>query len=199
MNFFGRTIEVEKAAGEFYAKLENIMSPILVKMYTTSLGVPLDEIIPMTHSLENTGFDGLIKRELVSHIVLDRVFHVGDMSIPTITDVDFGRRFRLSTYRENGEIWACAVQLEQAAFGIHYDLRVASNLTPSMIGRIPIPIRPRLVWQNDHEVVVAFIPLRFADRYLKLMRTDVTAAYVNKYLGQIESTVLAAWGLQSGH
>jgi hypothetical protein len=197
MNFFGRDIEVTKVEDQFYVKMEGILNSELVRQRAVSLGIPLDDILPLMGTLQTTGWDGLFKRELISHIVLDRTFQVGDMNIPMIVDVDFGRRFRLSTYREGGRIWVCAIQLEQAAHGIFYDLRVAKSLVPSLKDYIPAPFRPRVVWQNDEEMMVYFIPLEHADAYMKLMESDITKMYTDKYCGTIKSTVEAVWEEQT--
>lgn len=193
MNFFGKDIEVVKVEDQFYVNMEGILVDELAKTYSMSCGIPLDELLPLMVSLQETGWDGLYRRELIRSVVLDRTFNVGDMNIPQVTDVEFDRRFRLSTYREGERIWVCAVQLEQAAHGIHYDLRVACSLKPTLKNNIVIPFRPRLVWQNDREMVVYFIPLEFADRYFKLLRTEMTAMYVDKHVGTIREKVEAMY------
>lgn len=189
MNFFGKEINVVKVEDQFYVNMEGILVDELAKTYQTSSGISLDELLPLMASLPETGWGGLYRRELIRHVVLDRTFNVGDMSIPQTVDVEFDRRFRLSTYRENDRVWVCAVQLEQAAHGIHYDLRVACSLKPSLKNSVMIPFRPRLVWQNDREMVVYFIPLEYADRYFKFLRTDLTALYVDKHAGKIQDRV----------
>lgn len=193
MNFFGRNIQVVKVEDQFYVNMKGILVDELTETYSMSAGVPLDEVLPLMASLQKTGWDGLYRRELVNHIVADRTFNVGDMSIPVIVDIELGRTFRLSTFRENGQIWVCAVQLEQAAHGIHYDLRVASNLKPTLKNHLVIPFRPRLVWQNDQEMMVYFIPLNHANKYFSLLRTELTGIYVDKYAGKIEDQVNATW------
>lgn len=193
MNFFGKTIAVENIDGQFFVKLSGVLPDDIVMHHSYSVGIPLDNLLPLLGLLSSTGWEGLCQRELIKHVVLDRVFNVGDMKIPTIVDVDLGRRFRLSTYRENDEIWACAVQLEQASVGIHYDLRVAEQLRPSLIKYVHVPFRPRLVWQNDCEMMVYFIPLSHVDHYFKLMRTDLNANYVDQHVGKIQAAVEKAW------
>ena len=193
MNFFGQDIEVTKVQEEFYVNMDGLQNPELIE----PSGHPLDAILPLMVSLKDTGWEGLYKRELIHHIVLDRTFNVEDMSIPSIVDVDMGRRFRLSTYRESGKIWACAVQLEQAAHGVFYDLQVANHLVPALRNSIDIPFRPRLVWQNDREAVVFFIPLEEADSYMQALHTEVTKMYVDKYCGKIQQTVEAVWDEQT--
>lgn len=193
MNFFGKEIDVVKVEDQFYVNMEGILIDELIDAHAVSHGIPLDRLLPLMVSLQQTGEDGLYRRELISHIVLDRTFRVRDMSIPQVVDVAFDRRFRLSSFKEKDQIWVCAVQLEQAAHGIHYDLRVACNLKPSLKNSIDIPFRPRLVWQNDHEMVVYFIPLESADRYFNLLRNDLTAMYVDKHSGKIQEAVEAMY------
>ena len=193
MHFFGKTIAVENIDGQFFVKLNNVLPDDIIMHHSYSAGIQLDNVLPLLQLLPSTGWEGLCQRELIKHVVLDRVFNVGDLKIPIILDVDLGRRFRLSTYREKGEIWACAVQLEQASFGIHYDLRVAENLKPSLTQYLHVPFRPRLVWQNDKEMMAFFIPLSHVDHYFKLMRTDLNSTYVDQHIGKIQDAVTDAW------
>lgn len=196
MNFFGRHIPVENISGQFFVNLKDVLPAGVIQQHSYSAGLPLDNILPLLELLGDTGREGLCKRELINHVVLDRVFNIGDMSIPNILDVDMGRRFRVSTYREDDEIWVCAVQLEQASFGIHYDLRVASNLKPTLTQYLHMPFRPRLVWQNDYEMVVFFIPLSHVDKYFELLKSDLNSYYMNQHLGKIRQRIITAWGEQ---
>lgn len=192
MNFFGKEIAVQNVKGRFFVDLHGVLPDEAIE-HSYSAGLPLDNVLPLLNLLKNTGWEGVCQRELLKHIVLDRVFRVGDMPIPTVVDVDFGRRMRLSTYKEDGQIWVCAVQLEQAALGIHYDLRVAEHLKPAQTQYIHVPFRPRLVWQNDREMMVYFIPLDHVDQYFKLLRTELTSHYVDPYVDQIQSRIEATW------
>lgn len=193
MNFFGREVEVEKISKQYFVNLKGILPDETIKHHSYSAGIPLDNVLPLLSLLPHTGWEGLCQRELIKHIVLDRVFRVGDMAIPNILDVDLGRRFRLSTYKENNEIWVCVIQLDQASLGIHYPLKVAEHLVPVQTDFVHIPFRPRLVWQNDREMMVYFIPLTHADCYFKFLRTDMNAPYVDPYVGKIQSSVEKAW------
>lgn len=193
MNFFGKEIDVENVNGNFLVNLRGVLPEETIKHHSYSLGVPLDNTVQLLELLKPTQWEGLCQRELIKHIVHDRVFNVGDMGIPIIVDVDMGRRFRLSTYRENKTIWACVTQLEQASVGIHYDLRVAGNLKPSLTQYLHIPFRPRLVWQNDHEVMAFFLPIDHVDHYFKLLRTDLNEHYVDQHADRIKDRVLKYW------
>lgn len=189
MNFFGKDIPVTNVDGRFFVNLKGILPTEVLMEHAYSAGFPLDNILPLLGLLEDTSWDGLYKRELVKHVVYDRTFVVGDMRIPTISDVDLGKRMRLSTFKDDDEIWVCAVQLEQISVGIHYDLRVAENLRPSQLHYIHIPFRPRLVWQNDREMVVYFIPLSHVDHYFKTLRSDLNSHYVDQHVGKIQQKV----------
>lgn len=189
MNFFGKDIEITNIDGHFFVKLNGILPTEVITEHSYSVGFPLDNVLPLLGLLNNTGWDGLYKRELVKHIVYDRTMIHQDMTIPTIIDVDLGKRMRVSAYKENEEIWVCAVQIEQISVGIHYDLRVAENLRPSQINYIHVPFRPRLVWQNDREMVVYFIPLSHVDQYFKTLRTDFNAHYCDQYVGQLQKKI----------
>lgn len=189
MNFFGKNIEVTNIDGHFFVKLNGILPTEVITEHSYSVGFPLDNVLPLLGLLNNTGWDGLYKRELVKHVVYDRTMIHQDMAIPTIIDVDLGKRMRVSAYKENEEIWVCAVQIEQISVGIHYDLRVAENLRPSQINYIHVPFRPRLVWQNDREMVVYFIPLSHVDQYFKTLRTDFNAHYCDQYVGQLQKKI----------
>ena len=192
MNFFGKNIEITNIDGHFFVKLNGILPTEVITEHSYSVGFPLDNVLPLLGLLNNTGWDGLYKRELVKQIVYDRTMIHQDMSIPTIIDVDLGKRMRVSSYKENEEIWVCAVQIEQISVGIHYDLRVAENLRPSQINYIHIPFRPRLVWQNDREMVVYFIPLSHVNHYFKNLRSDLTSHYVDQYV-DLQKTIETAW------
>ena len=192
MNFFGKNIEITNIDGHFFVKLNGILPTEVITEHSYSVGFPLDNVLPLLGLLGNTGWDGLYKRELVKQIVYDRTMIHQDMSIPTIIDVDLGKRMRVSSYKENEEIWVCAVQIEQISVGIHYDLRVAENLRPSQINYIHIPFRPRLVWQNDREMVVYFIPLSHVNHYFKNLRSDLTSHYVDQYV-DLQKTIETAW------
>lgn len=189
MNFFGKNIAVTNIDGRFFVNLKNVLPTEVVQEHSYSAGFPLDNVLPLLGLLGDTGWEGLYQRELVKHIVYDRTLVTGDMAIPTIIDVDLGKRMRVSTYKEGDEIWVCAVQLEQISVGIHYDLRVAESLRPSQLQYIHIPFRPRLVWQNDREMVVYFIPLTHVDAYFKNLRTDFNAHYVDQYVGKIQDKI----------
>lgn len=189
MNFFGKEIPVINIDGRFFVKLSGVLPSEVITEHSYSAGFPLDNVLPLLGLLDDTGWDGLYKRELVKHIVLHRTMEVGDMRIPSIVDVDLGKRMRVSTYTEDDETWVCAVQLEQISVGIHYDLRVAESLRPSQLQYIHIPFRPRLVWQNDREMVVYFIPLSHVDAYFKTMRTDFNAIYVDEHVGKIQKKI----------
>lgn len=193
MNFFGKNIPVTNIDGRFFVNLTDILPTEITTEHSYSVGLPLDNVLPILGLLGDTGWDGLYQRELVKHVVYDRVFVVQDMKIPLIVDIDLGKRMRVSTYREDDEIWVCAVQLEQISVGIHYDLRVAESLRPSQLQYIHIPFRPRLVWQNDREMVVYFIPLTHVDHYFKTLRTDFNAHYIDQYVGKIQEKIEAAW------
>ena len=193
MNFFGKEIPVTNIDGRFFVNLKGVLPEETIRHHSYSVGFPLDNVLPLLGLLNDTGWDGLCQRELVKHIVYDRVLVVGDMSIPTVVDIDLGKRMRVSTYKEADEIWVCAVQLEQISVGIHYDLRVAESLRPSQLRYIHIPFRPRLVWQNDQEMVVYFIPLTHVDHYFKTLRTDFNSHYVDQYVGKIQDKIQASW------
>ena len=189
MNFFGKNIDVTNIDGHFYVKLNGVLPTDVITEHSYSVGFPLDNVLPLLGLLKDTGWDGLYKRELVKHVVYDRVMLHQDMTIPTIVDVDLGKRMRVSAYEEDDEIWVCAVQIEQLSVGIHYDLRVAENLRPSQINYIHVPFRPRLVWQNDREMVVYFIPLSHVDQYFKNLRTDFNASYVDPHVGRLQDKI----------
>lgn len=193
MNFFGKDVPVTNIDGRFFVNLKGILPKEVVQEYSYSVGLPLDNVLPLLGLLGDTGWEGLCQRELVKYVVLDRVFTVGDMKIPTVVDVDLGKRMRISTYREDGEIWVCAVQLEQISVGVHYDLRVAESLRPSQLNFIHIPFRPRLVWQNDKEMMVYFIPLSHVDGYFKALRTEFNSHYVDEHYGKIQGKILETW------
>lgn len=193
MNFFGKNIPVTNIDGRFFVNLSTVLPSDVSTEHSYSIGIPLDNVLPLLGLLGDTGWDGLYQRELVKHVVYNRVFVEQDMSVPTISDIDLGKRMRVSTYREDEEIWVCAVQLEQISVGIHYDLRVAESLRPSQLQYIHIPFRPRLVWQNDQEMVVYFIPLSHVDAYFKTLRTDFNAHYVDQYVGEIQQKIQTAW------
>ena len=193
MNFFGKNIPVTNIDGRFFVNLTDILPTEITTEHSYSVGLPLDNVLPILGLLGDTGWDGLYPRELVQHVVSDRVFVEKDMQIPLIVDIDLGKRMRVSTYREDDEVWVCAVQLEQISVGIHYDLRVAESLRPSQLKYIHIPFRPRLVWQNDREMVVYFIPLSHVDHYFKTLRTDFNAHYIDQYVGKIQEKIEAAW------
>lgn len=189
MNFFGKDIAVTNIDGRFFVNLNDVLPTEVITEHSYSIGFPLDNVLPLLGLLKNTGWEGLYKRELVKHVVYNRTMVQQDMSIPTIIDVDLGKRMRISTYKENDEVWVCAVQLEQISVGIHYDLRVAESLRPSQLQYIHIPFRPRLVWQNDREMVIYFIPLSHVDAYFKTLRTDFNAHYVDQHVGQIQKKI----------
>ena len=192
MNFFGKEIPVINIDGRFFVKLNGVLPSEVITEHSYSVGFPLDNVLPLLGLLDDTGWEGLYKRELVKSVVYHRTMEIGDMSIPTIIDVDLGNRMRVSTYTENGETWVCAVQLEQISVGIHYDLRVAESLRPSQLQYIHIPFRPRLVWQNDREMVVYFIPLSHVNHYFKNLRSDLTSHYVDQYV-DLQKTIETAW------
>ncbi len=125
MNFFGKDIPVSNINGHFFVNLKGILPSEVITEHSYSIGFPLDNVLPLLGLLCAASWDGVCKRELVKHVVYERSMVVGDMAIPTITDVDLGKRMRVSTYTEDDETWVCAVQLEQISVGIHYDLRVA--------------------------------------------------------------------------
>lgn len=192
MNFFGKDIPVSVIDGRFFVNLTNVLGTEVLTEHSYSVGIPLDNVLPLLGLLADTGWDGLYKRELVKHVVYDRTLVVQDMNVPVIHDVELGQRKRLSTYREEGEIWVCAVQVEQLSVGINYDLRVAESLRPSQTNYIHIPFRPRLVWQSDREVVAYFIPLSHVNHYFKNLRSDITAHYVDQH-SDIQAIVEASW------
>lgn len=189
MNFFGKNIPVTNVDGRFFVNLNGVLPTEVITEHSYATGFPLDNVLPLLGLLDNTGWDGLYKRELVKHIVYDRVMVHQDMKIPTIVDIDLGKRMRVSTYTEDDETWVCAIQLEQISVGIHYDLRVAESLRPGQLQYIHMPFRPRLVWQNDREMVVYFIPLSHVDQYFKMLRTDFNAHYVDQYVGKIQDKI----------
>lgn len=192
MNFFGKNIPVTNIDGRFFVNLNGVLPTEVITEHSYSIGFPLDNVLPLLGLLGNTDWDGVYKRELVKHVVYDRTLVHRDMAIPTIIDVDLGKRMRISVYKENDKVWVCAVQLEQISVGIHYDLRVAESLRPSQLHYINIPFRPRLVWQNDREMVVYFIPLTHVDAYFKTLRTDFNAHYVDQYVGKIQQKIESA-------
>jgi hypothetical protein len=189
MNFFGKNIPVTNIDGRFFVNLNGVLPTEVITEHSYSVGFPLDNVLPLLGLLEDTGWDGLCKRELVKHVVYHRTMVEKDMIIPTIVDVDLGKRMRVSTYTEDDETWVCAVQLEQISVGIHYDLRVAESLLPSQLQYIHIPFRPRLVWQNDKEMVIYFIPLSHVDQYFKTLRSDFNAHYVDQHVGKIQEKI----------
>lgn len=192
MNFFGKNIPVTNIDGRFFVNLTNVLGTEVLTEHSYSVGIPLDNVLPLLGLLGDTGWGGLYKRELVKHVVYDRTLVVQDMITPVIKDIPLGQRKHLSTYREEGEIWVCAVQLEQLSVGIDYDLRVAESLRPTQLNYIHIPFRPRLVWQADREMVAYFIPLSHVNHYFKNLRSDLTSHYVDQYV-DLQKTIETAW------